>query len=250
MKGFAPKLFVAAALALGLSVSAYAHNDKHSGSKQESYRIGYDDGYSAGLRHGEDDYRRGIGYDPESRELKKADGGRKISHKGDYKNGFREGYVAGYREGYEGRGSYNRGRYPDSRYPDTRYPDTRYPDTRYPDTRYPDNYPNTRYPDTRYPYPTGNSRYGTAYDMGRQQGYQDGAEKGRSDYEKNRTPDVNRHDWYRNADHNYRSSYGSKREYQDGYRQGFEQAYYSNIGSNRRSTRNGSIWDQILGRRP
>ncbi|HEY2934464.1 MAG TPA: hypothetical protein VGK99_22225 [Acidobacteriota bacterium] len=249
MKAIAGKLFMAAALVLGLSVTAYAHDNKGSGSKEASYRTGYDDGYRDGLLHGEDDYRRGVGYDPSSQELKKTNTGRKIDHKGDYKKGYREGYLSGYREGYERRGANNRGRYPDSRYPDnSRYPDTRYPGGQYPNSRYPD----TRYPGSQYPsnsrYP--DSRNNTAFDMGLRQGYEDGVEKGRSDYDKNRSPDVNRHDWYRNADHNYRSSYGSKRDYQAGYRQGFEQGYYDNIGNYRGSNRRGSVWDQILGRRP
>lgn len=246
MKDFAAKLMVAAVLMFALSLPAYARNDKGSESKQYSFQLGRDDGFRAGIREGRDDSRRGVGYDPDTQAIKRAANGRNVKHQGDYKKGFREGYMSGYREGYQVRASNGRNRYPNT-YPDARYPDNRYPDSRYPTGRYPE----TRYPDSTYPYPNGRDvRNNTAYDMGLRQGFLDGAEKGQSDSDKNRNPDLNRHDWYRDADHNYKSSYGTKRDFQAGYRQGFQQGYYENFRDYRRSTGGGSIWDQILGRRP
>jgi flagellar biosynthesis/type III secretory pathway protein FliH len=194
-------------------------------SKDQAFRLGYDEGYRDGAREGQNDYRSGRGYDLRNAAYRKADDGYRnsIGHRGDYKKGYRQGYEAGYRTAYQGRG--------DSRFPD-RYPDSRYPD-RYPDSRYPDRYPDSRYPDSRNPYPQ-NTRYNQAFEMGFERGYRDGQEKGLEDYRKNRNPDVNRHDDYRDADDGYRSSYGNKRDYQAGYRQGFQGGYGDGFNGSRR----------------
>ncbi|HEV8132535.1 MAG TPA: hypothetical protein VGQ81_14915 [Acidobacteriota bacterium] len=228
------ELIGTAVLALLFGVFALAHDDRGKGSKESAYRLGYTDGQRDGLRHGQADRDRGVGFDPNSRELRQAGNDVRIDHKGDYKKGYREGYQIGYREGYEQRGGVY-GRYPDrSTYPgDSRYPN---PDQgRYP---YPDQ---GRYPDRGR---------GTAFDMGMDRGYRDGNEKGRSDYDKRRSPDVRRHDWYNDADRGYSSSYGNKRDYQAGYRNGFQRGYdevYGGRGTSGRS--GGSIWDNIWRRR-
>ncbi len=219
-----------AVLALLFGAFTMAHDDRGSESKDSVYRTGYNDGYRDGLRHGEEDYQRGIGFDPNSRELKHAGQDVHVSHKGDYKKGYREGYQVGYREGYDRRGGGVFGRNSD------RYP---YPDRG--DSRYP----------SRYPYPNRDRGYGQVYNLGFDQGYRDGSEKGQSDYSKNRAPDVRRHDWYRDADRGYHSSDGNKRDYQAAYRRGFEQGYdeaYRGRGGYRQS--GGSVWDGILRRNP
>src|SRR5881409_4212 len=111
-------------LAMVCSISLFgaygwAHDERGRGSKEEAYRYGYEQGYSEGTRHGVEDRRRRIGYDPNSREWREAGSNHHIKHKGDFKKGYREGYQAGYRNGYESRGP-NRpvfGGYP-GRYPD------------------------------------------------------------------------------------------------------------------------------------
>src|SRR5262245_21990062 len=221
------KNFVIAILCLTFFGSiALAHDARGNVGKDQAYRLGYDEGYRDGARHGQDDYRSGRGYDLRGAEYRRADDGynNSLGHKGDYKKGYREGYEAGYRATYSGNG---RGDY---RYPN-RYPDSRSPA----DSRYPD--PSRR--DSRYPYPQ-NTRYNQAFDMGLERGYRDGQEKGLEDYRKNRNPDLNRHDDYRDADGGYKSSYGNKRDYQAGYRQGFQQGYGDGFnGSSRYRNRTG-----------
>ncbi|HEY3132354.1 MAG TPA: hypothetical protein VGL91_23065 [Acidobacteriota bacterium] len=226
------EIFATAVLALLFGVFALAHDDRGNGSKDSVYRMGYNDGHRDGLRHGEEDSNRGIGYDPNSSELKHAGQDVHVSHKGDYKKGYREGYQIGYREGYDRRGGSVFGRNSD------RYPS---PDRDRGSSRYP-------YPDRNRGYGQG---YGQAYNVGFDQGYRDGQEKGQSDYSKNRAPDLRRHDWYNDADRGYHSNYGNKRDYQAGYRTGFEQGYdevYRGRGGYRRNT--GSIWDGIFRRNP
>jgi flagellar biosynthesis/type III secretory pathway protein FliH len=195
---------------LGSFVLPYdAHGDV---GKDQAFRLGYDEGYRDGARHGQDDYRAGRRYDIRNEAYRRTDDGYRnsIGHRGDYQKGFREGYEAGYRYAYQGRG--------DSRFPN-RYPDY----SRYPDSGR----------DSRYPYPQ-NTRYNQAFDMGFERGYRDGQEKGLEDYRKNRNPEVNRHGDYRDADDGYRSSYGNKRDYQAGYRRGFEQGYGDGFNGSRR----------------
>jgi flagellar biosynthesis/type III secretory pathway protein FliH len=182
-------------------------------SKDQAFRLGYDEGYRDGAREGQNDYRAGRGHDRRNDAYRRGDDGwrNSIGHRGDYQKGYRQGYEAGYRSAYQGRG--------DSRFPN-RYPDS---------NRYPDN----RYPDSRYPYPQ-NTRYNQAFEMGFERGYRDGQEKGLEDYQKNRNPDVNRHGDYRDADDGYRSSYGNKRDYQAGYRQGFQEGYGDGFNGSRR----------------
>jgi flagellar biosynthesis/type III secretory pathway protein FliH len=187
------------------------HDVRGAVSKDQAFRLGYDEGYKDGARQGQNDYRAGRGYGNRSERYGKADDGwrNSIGHRGDYRKGYQQGYDAGYRSANQGYGRGDSGRYPD-RYPDSRYPDSRYPDS--------------RYPDSRYPYPQ-NTRYNHAFDMGVERGYRDGQEKGLEDYRKNRNPDVSRHGDYRDADDGYKSSYGDKRDYESGYRRGFEQGY-------------------------
>jgi len=234
MKHFRNPALAAFVTILLLGASGLAH-DNHNMTKQAVYQSGYDRGYSDGSRHGTEDLRRGRGSDYKSHEYDQADRGYRDSmgHKGDYRNGYREGYKLGYRAAYDNRGysssrNSNRfpfpGRYP---YPDSRYPDSRYPDSRYPDSRYPD----SRYPDRVY------GRSG-AFQEGIDRGYRDGLDEGRSDRDKNKSYDLNRHDNYRNADKGYRSSYGDKEQYRDGYRDGFRNGYDASFGT----SRSGQIW--------
>ena len=222
--------FVSVAVFLAVfSFTGLAHDGKGTtGTKEAIYQTGYDRGYSDGYRHGEEDNRAGIHSDPNSQELKRADRGyeNSMKHKGDYKKGYKEGYLTGYQNGYERYSS--RGR-------------------------------SARASSGRYPYPERargrNTQYGGAYDVGLDQGYRDGLEKGESDLQKNRDPDENRHSQYKNADHGYNSSYGVKRDYQQGYRRGFEEGYDNGyrgrdrLGRARYGGRNDSIRDSILGRR-
>jgi hypothetical protein len=58
-----------------------------------------------------------------------------------------------------------------------------------------------------------------------QNGYRDGMTKGRDDGEDRDRYDAGRHDWYRSANRGYESRYGTRSNYQDLYRQGFDAGY-------------------------
>jgi hypothetical protein len=67
-------------------------------------------------------------------------------------------------------------------------------------------------------------------DVGYRNGYQDGLEKGDSDWRRHRSYDVLRHDWYRDGDRHYKREYGPRDLYRDAYRSGFKQGYDSAFG--------------------
>ena len=236
MKHLRNSALAAFATILLLGASGLAHDRDSNMTKQAVYQSGYDRGYSDGSRHGTDDQRRGRGSDYRSDEYNRADRGFRSSmgHEGDYKKGYREGYKTGYREGYGNRG-YSSSRSP-NRYPSPeRYP---YPDSRYPGSR--DRYPDSRYPDSRYPgsrYPDRVNGNG-AFQAGQDRGYRDGLDEGRSDVDKNKSYDINRHDNYRDADKGYNSRYGDKQDYRSGYREGFRSGYDAAFGTRR----SGQIW--------
>ena len=56
-------------------------------------------------------------------------------------------------------------------------------------------------------------------------GYRDGLTKGREDAEDGDRFDVNRHSWYRSATRGYENELGTRYEYIDRYRRGFEAGY-------------------------
>jgi hypothetical protein len=56
-------------------------------------------------------------------------------------------------------------------------------------------------------------------------GYRDGLTKGREDAEDGDRYDVNRHSWYRSANRGYENELGTRYEYIDRYRRGFEAGY-------------------------
>jgi hypothetical protein len=56
-------------------------------------------------------------------------------------------------------------------------------------------------------------------------GQRDGYSKGFEDARHHRRPDMDRQKWYRNADHDYNRSYGSRDEYRVEYRRGFAVGY-------------------------
>jgi len=70
------------------------------------------------------------------------------------------------------------------------------------------------------------SRHETAASrIGFDKGYEDGLRRGRDDGEDGDRYDVTRDGKYRDGDHGYRSSYGSRYTYVRSYRSGFELGY-------------------------
>ena len=187
----------------------------------ESRRVAYDNGYREGIKEGEKDARsRDVYSYQDERAWQRADKGYHRSY-GDwdrYQQSFRTGFAAGYSDGYR--------RYaPTYGYPGNGgvYPNTRggygYPQVGYPQGGYPQG--GYRYPDQGgYGYP-GNYGYNPAYSNGVNDGY----EKGREDARDRDSYDPLRHKWYRKGDHDYKSSYGPKQQYENVYRQGFKDGY-------------------------
>ncbi len=66
---------------------------------------------------------------------------------------------------------------------------------------------------------------GYAYSPAFANGTNDGYEKGREDAKDRDSYDPNRHKWFREGDHDYKSSYGPRSQYENVYRQGFQEGY-------------------------
>jgi flagellar biosynthesis/type III secretory pathway protein FliH len=87
---------------LPFAAMAYERDYREKG-KEAAYRTGFDEGYRAGLRHGEHDFRSRAGYGYRGRDYYRDDGhfGFGYRYKGDYRKGYRDGYRRGYRDGHE-----------------------------------------------------------------------------------------------------------------------------------------------------
>jgi hypothetical protein len=165
-------------------------------------RAAYDEGYREGIRHGEQDGRRGdrFWYEDE-RTYQRGDKGyhRGYGDRGRYQVAFRSGYAAGYSDGY---GRFGRGVRRDNR-------------GAYGGPRYGTGYPGGGYGRPGYGY------VNPAVEHGLREGY----EKGVEDARKNRSFDARRHKWYREGDRHYEGRYGSRDFYKDQYRRAFQEGY-------------------------
>jgi len=213
---------VVSAAALAVSVSAHAQSiawrsptesaaryaDDQRPSYNDSRRIAYDEGNREGMKEGEKDARRGEAfYFQDEKEFRDADRGyhRNYGDRERYRQSFRTGYASGYDEGYR-RSSVN-GRNGNGGWGTARpgvYGNRGY-----------GGYGNGGYRNGRYGY------YTPAYDNGAR----DGFEKGQEDIRKNRSFDPLRHSWYRSGDRHYEREYGSRDEYKNLYRRGFQEGY-------------------------
>ena len=197
----------------------------------EARRVAYDNGYREGTKEGEKDARGRDGYNyQDERTWQRADKGYHRSY-GDserYQQSFRTGYAAGYSDGYR--------RYA----PSYGYPGNGgvYPNTRggygYPQGGY-SGQGGYGYPDRGgYGYPSQGGGYG--YSPAYSNGANDGYEKGREDARDRDSYDPLRHKWYREGDHNYKSQYGQRQQYENVYREGFKEGYdrgYRELGYRR-----------------
>ncbi|HYT65947.1 MAG TPA: hypothetical protein VEL51_05990 [Vicinamibacterales bacterium] len=216
-------------LAAATSVSAQTNGWLGTGTSysQDDYRApyanarraAYDNGYRDGLKRGEDAARNGRPFNVErERDYRGADNGynRAYGDRARYRDDYRGGFAQGYRDGYSRRGNTSRG-YGDNSgayggygggYGNGQYGNRGDGDNR--------GYGNRGYGDRGY----GNVGYGAF-----QNGASDGYRKGLEDIQKRRYPDVTRHSWYRNGDHDYDRAYGSKDAYKVEYRRGFQEGY-------------------------
>ena len=116
--------------------------------------------------------------------------------------------------------------YGEDAYLDARYRrDGRY-DARYPDRDRDDDDRAVRRPGSvRDPRLSGGIYDREGGSVGFRNGYRDGLTKGREDAEDGDRYDVNRHSWYRSATRGYENEHGTRYEYIDRYRAGFEAGY-------------------------
>jgi hypothetical protein len=200
---------------LGSTRPAYADGDRQA--YNDARRAAYDNGYREGLKEGASEGRKNerFRYEDE-RTFQRADKGyhREFGDLERYRQSFRPGYAAGYSEAYQryGGGVYDsRGGYGNGRPVPRR------------DSGAPPYYPDSRsYPSS--PRDSGGGYRGYA-NPAFQNGVDDGYEKGVEDARKNRSFDPLRHEWYRSGDRHYESRAGSRQEYKDLYRRGFQQGY-------------------------
>lgn len=186
----------------------------------ESRRLAYDTGYREGVKEGEHDARRREAFNyQDERTWQRADKGyhRSYGERDRYAQTFRTGFSAGYSDAYR--------RYSPNYYGNGGV---------YPNTRGGYGYPSQGgygYPGQGgYGYPgqvgngyPGQGRYG--YSPAYSNGANDGYEKGREDARDHDSYDPLRHKWYREGDHDYKSSYGPRPQYENLYRQGFKEGY-------------------------
>jgi hypothetical protein len=78
--------------------------------------------------------------------------------------------------------------------------------------------------DKDYRYKRHDSR-DVAYRAGFKKGLDEGLDEGRKDANRGRRFELRREDRYRDGDHGYRSQYGPRREYVQGFRAGYERGY-------------------------
>ena len=217
----------ASAQLVGIEMTRPSYTDEGRQPYNESLRVAYDNGYREGSKEGERDARSRDGFNyQDERTWQRADKGyhRSYGDSGRYQQSFRSGYANGYSDGYRRYApNYGGG----TAYPNTRggygYPQGGYPQGGYPQGGYPQGgYPQGTYPQGGYGYPR-NGGYG--YSPAFTNGTNDGYEKGREDAKDRDSYDPNRHKWFREGDHDYKSSYGPRSQYENVYRQGFREGY-------------------------
>lgn len=205
--------------AIDINRPTYAHEARQP--YNESRRLAYDTGYREGIKEGEREARSRSAFNyQDERSWQRADKGyhRSFGDPVRYQQSFRTGYAAGYSDGYRrfapgyGYGGNGGGVYPNTR----------------------GGYPSQGgygYPgEGGYGYP-GQGGYGApapgryGYSPAFSNGANDGYEKGREDARDRDSYDPLRHKWYRDGDHDYKSEYGSRQQYENVYREGFKEGY-------------------------
>ena len=218
-------LFTALAVPAGLEArQVYARPRNVQPDLQRSSTFARDQGYREGERIGQDHARRGLAFNfTNTSEYRNADIGYRSQYgtRDRYRSDFRIGFEQGYRAGYAAN-DYRNGRVGPPYGRARGYPGN--------GAGYPGNggaYPG--YPGSNYP---GGGVYGPQrgyYDLAFDNGYNDGYDEGVKDGRSNHRNDPLAESRYRNGDHNYTRTYGSKDQYRlqyrDGFREGYERGY-------------------------
>ncbi len=201
-----------------LAGAAAAHPKNKDKDKRAQYhggsidprQHGYEHGYRDGFHHGREDRARNAAYDLKNEEdYKHGDRGyeKYMGSKDQYKKGYREGYQAGYDDAFNNRP----GRWAEIYHIG------------------PEGAPAA--PDRSEDiYQARGFRYAdVAYDIG----YRDGLSIGAKDARDGKVFNPEDHAAYKDADHGYRDSYGSKDDYRRSYRDGYMAGYQDGFGPRR-----------------
>lgn len=219
---YAPRLLLAAAVALGASACAetlYGSGYPRGGVYgRDLERRAYENGFREGVEEGQDDARHNRNYSPQRHsEYRDADNGyhRDYGDRDYYRRSFRQGFESGYRESYNRNARSGR----DDRYGgygrDDRYGGYGR------DERGVVIAPNS---------PASNRGYGSFGSEAAEHGYRDGIEAGRHDARDGDRFDPVRAKRYREGDHDYNDRDGSRDDYKRDYRAAFEQGYREGYG--------------------
>jgi len=171
-------------------------------------QAGYDRGYREGYQYGRDVRERGVALDVRTDVYETADRGYRayLGPAEEYRSGFREGYRNGAEDAHKGI--------------TTRLEETfRWSTPVDPDKVREDRYV-TIYRERKW------EPGHVAEDIG----YRDGVIAGLKDFRKDRKFDMRDHDAWKEADHGYDKSYGSKDAYKAAYRAAYEAGYRDGFG--------------------
>lgn len=222
------------ALLLGmvlLAPSGWAHDDdrkrsgRHDAGRDRDVSVyGQEYGYEDGMRHGAQDRARRVGYDYKSDHWRHADRGyqRHFGSRGQYRKAYRAGYERGYADAYNGHqsGGWGWGRRDRDRDGDWRRRDGDWGRDR------DDDWNRRGGNDSRY-----------LIQVAQQNGYQDGVHYGEMDRRNGHSNRPTEVKGYRDADHGYDRSLGSrddfKRIYRDAFIRGYQQGYGTYYGRRR-----------------
>jgi hypothetical protein len=205
-------LYSAFALSMTVAVPPTAYAQAVSRTAVNGYHDRYDDyaydnGFNAGAREGERDARDNKAYGFKRDDAyEDADAGFRGGDKDRYKEEFRRGYEMGYDRAYR---RFARGDWAPAPPVTLEAPDA-----------YRDRTPNG-YVAVPVPIYHQDVHSRIAYENG----FRDGADEGRKDFERRRAFEPTRRDKYRDGDKGYEDRYGSKDEYKADYRAGFRAGY-------------------------
>jgi flagellar biosynthesis/type III secretory pathway protein FliH len=207
----------------GIDLNRPSYADEARQPYNESRRVAYDNGYREGVKEGERDARSRNTFNyQDERTWQRADKGyhRTFGDWDRYQQTFRTGFAAGYSDAYRRFAPDNVYRGNGGVYPNTRGGGYGYPSQ--------GGYGYSGQSDYGYSgqggygYPS-QGRYG--YSPAYANGVNDGYEKGREDARDRDSFDPLRHKWYREGDHDYKSQYGPRQQYENVYREGFKEGY-------------------------
>jgi hypothetical protein len=219
-------------MAVALPMTAAAQSRvPQAGPRTQTQSTAFRTGFDRGLRLGEEDGRRNSRFDYAGKsEYRNADAGynRNYGDRTRYQSEFRVGFEDGYREAYSryqsstgsygstgGYGGYNDGTYR-------------------PGTGGPPPWANGRGRGQG----NGNGSW-QRNDLAFQNGFTDGYDEGLKDVRDRDRFDPSDEGRYRNADHGYKSSYGSRDAYRARYRDAFREGYQTGFDDARRNATTG-----------